>query len=147
MAASVRAGDFPTYPVFVAGDVVVKFFGHTAQWQLDFETEVAAHSILEQVPDLPVPGLLAHGGLYDGPDPWLYLVTERLRGRPWRDLQLAPPSRASIARQLGEIMRVIHDIAVPMENQRGRLGRDWLNDFGDECVARQRGWGTIPATS
>lgn len=38
----------------------------------------------------------------------------------------------------------MHDIRLPAEPGAGRLGRDWLADYGDQCVCRHREWATLP---
>jgi hygromycin-B 7''-O-kinase len=145
-ADDIDSGTFGTSPTFLAGDVVVKLFGGTSSWQLDYDTEHVTHELLSAHPGVPAPALLAHGRLYDDPVSWPYLVLQRLNGRPWHDVALSPVDEARLAHQLGGIIRRVHEISLPAgrEQGRGRLGRDWLAEHAQQCVDRLRAWGTLP---
>jgi hygromycin-B 7''-O-kinase len=112
--AAVEVGAEGQYPTFLVGDVVVKLFvGIRANWREDSATELAMYQCVSDRAGVPVPHLLAHGRLYDGADPWPYLVTERLTGAPWRDASLTRRQRLEAAHQLGTAVRTLHNIPVP----------------------------------
>src|SRR5688572_4059506 len=85
-----EAGFVGRFPTFLVGQVVVKLFGAYRTWRADSETELAAQQCLSGMAGVPVPRMLASGRLYDGADPWPYLVTERMTGIPWREASLSP---------------------------------------------------------
>jgi aminoglycoside phosphotransferase len=84
-----------------------------ANWREDSATELAMYQCVSDRAGVPVPHLLAHGRLYDGADPWPYLVTERLTGAPWRDASLTRRQGLEAAHQLGTAVRSLHNIPVP----------------------------------
>lgn len=134
------AGFVGTYPTFLAGQVVVKLFGWFRSWRRDHRTELAAHQLLAAHPDIPAPRLLAHGHLYGEPDPWPYLVTQRLPGRSLREASLSRPQRQRVAAQIGQVLRRLHDLPVPTS---GPLARDWLREHRPGCAERHRAWGSL----
>lgn len=145
----VVAGFVGTYPTFLVGDLVVKLFGHFPGWEDAFATERAVHARLARHPDLPVPRVLGHGQLFEQPEnAWPYLITERLPGTAWRDADLTNEQVRGIAHQLGQIMRVVHDL-VPGASEEPRpdeacdLPGDWASDHADQVVDRQRSRGSL----
>lgn len=57
------AGVGGTFPTFLAGKVVVKFFGYLNWWQSSFRTERAAHTLLASDARVKAPVVLAEGTL------------------------------------------------------------------------------------
>lgn len=94
--------------VYGFGEFVVKLF--SPLWPDGFTAEKTA---LAQLPHLPVPDIVAEGELAG----WPYLVLSRLAGIPagsvWRSLSFM--EREHIVRQLGELMRALHDHPVPAD--------------------------------
>ncbi len=133
--ADASAGVIGTYPTFLVGAVVVKLFGHFPSWRDDHDVEQAVLRLLDHNRDIPAPRLLAHGRLYDDPEPWPYLVVERVPGCDWQEAALAPPQRHHVAEQLGAAVRRLHDLPAPTD---GPAARDCL-------AARHRTWGSLPA--
>lgn len=58
------AGVGGTFPTFLFGRVVVKFFGYLDWWQSSFRTERAAHALLASDTKMKVPRVLAEGALF-----------------------------------------------------------------------------------
>jgi aminoglycoside phosphotransferase (APT) family kinase protein len=111
--APIEAGFVGRFPTYLVGDVVVKLFGAYRTWRADSETELAVQQRLSDLSAVPAPRLLAFGRLYDGKDPWPYLVTERMAGTPWREATLSSRQRLQIAGQLGKVARTVHAVTVP----------------------------------
>lgn len=141
-----RPGFVGTFPTFLAGRYVVKLFGELFDGAARYETELSVQRLLATQPDIPAPTLVAHGRLFDHHPPpawpWPYLVTSRLPGTAWRDAALHPQQRAAVARRLGLAIRRVHRLLPP-----GGPGWDQNRPAGLRagCVARHRGWGTLPA--
>jgi hygromycin-B 7''-O-kinase len=102
-----RAGTNPTYPTFLRGDVVVKLFGGPdLPWRRTFAAERVGLEFAGTEPGLRAPELLAAGELFPGEDePWPYLVTQVVPGRPLWAADLDPNQRVSLAGGLGLLLR------------------------------------------
>lgn len=135
-----ESGFVGTYPTFLAGDVVVKLFGHFPSWRSDHATELEVQRILLAHKEIPAPALLADGALYGTGEPWPYLLTERLSGTAIRDSRLEPNVARRIAYDLGAVMRDVHEVAVP-----SGFDRDWLAEHRGDATARHREWARLPA--
>jgi aminoglycoside phosphotransferase (APT) family kinase protein len=108
-AAEPVAGFNPTYPTFVCGDAVVKFFGHRPRWRETHAAEAAAHALVATDPEILAPRVLAEGELFEDADtPWPYLVTSRVRGAAWPHANLPLNRRIALAAELGRQVRRIH---------------------------------------
>jgi hypothetical protein len=94
-----HAGAGATFPTFLSGDVVVKFFGFRRRWRTSFDAESAIHARLADDPAIMAPRTLAAGTL-EG-DAWRYRVTTRMGGVPWADARLDDRDRHRIAAALG----------------------------------------------
>jgi hygromycin-B 7''-O-kinase len=143
--ADASAGVIGTYPTFLVGAVVVKVFGHFPSWRDDHDVEQAVLRLLDDDRDIPAARLLAHGRLFDDPEPWPYLVVERVPGRDWHRAPPAPSQRHHVAEQLGTAVRHLHDLPAPTD---GPVARDWLAGGGapgSRCAERHRAWGSLPA--
>lgn len=107
-------GANPTYPTFVCGAVVVKFFGGLPGWRAAAHAERVAHRVLAQDPEILAPRVLAEGELDPGgPDPWPYLVTARARGTPLAQLDPSPTRFRRLAASLGAQLARVHALAAP----------------------------------
>lgn len=138
-----QVGQVGKYPTFLVGDVVVKLFGRFPSWRGDHAVELAMQQRLHDEPEILAPRLLAYGDLYDGDEPWPYLITERLRGTAWRDARgLTHGSRAALASRLGELVRFLHGMSVP---EGSPFEKDWLTQHGHTCPARLAAASTLPA--
>jgi len=106
------AGFNPTYPTFLVGDVVVKFFGGTRSWREVCAAEGAAQTRVGTDPAIGAPRLLAQGVLYPELDAtWPYLVTTRMHGVAWHEAALGPDERTALAAELGEQIGRVHRLA------------------------------------
>lgn len=103
-----------THVVFRTGDLVVKL---SCPLYLGTPPD-AERRVLEHLAGFPCPKLVAHGEL----EGWPYLVETVLPGIPAADAwdSLVPAERASIVRQLGALMRRLHE-QPPLEG----LAVDW----------------------
>lgn len=104
-------GHNATYPTFICGDVVVKFFGYLDSWQQSHAFEQAALELVSTDREILAPELLAHGYLNDEPESgWAYIVTGRVPGQAiWR-LDPDPALQERIAVELGQQIRRIHPL-------------------------------------
>jgi hygromycin-B 7''-O-kinase len=103
-----------TFPTFLAGDVVVKLFADTFDGSRSFATEKAMGELLDTVPEIPAPRLIASGQLFGGVGSWTwpYLITERLAASPIRDLPNSPAARVAVE-QLGRALAHLHALPPP----------------------------------
>lgn len=109
--AEIVGGHNPTYPTFIVGEVVVKFFGFVPTWRTTHAAERAAMTLLLQDPLIRAPRLLATGDLRDDAcAPWPYLVISRVPGRSIQDARLTEAQRMTLAVELGEQLRRIHTL-------------------------------------
>jgi aminoglycoside phosphotransferase (APT) family kinase protein len=126
-----------SFPVFLAGDVVVKLFGPAFDGTESHAAELAMHHLLAGHPEVPAPGLIAHGCLFDDEPRWPYLVTGRLRGVAIREAGLDHFESVSVAAQLGEAVGRLHQLPAP-----GPVaGRDVLRQMRAGAAERLRGFG------
>jgi aminoglycoside phosphotransferase (APT) family kinase protein len=136
-----EVGAVGTFPTFLVGRYVVKLFGELFSGPVCHEAELSIHRLLLAHPAVPAPRLVAEGRLFDDGWPWPYLVTTRLDGASWSDARLRAKERQAVARQLGAVVRRVHDLPPP----EGALwARDWLAELRADCAARHRRWGTLP---
>lgn len=137
-SSTIEAPFVGTFPTFLAGDVVVKLFGDTFDGARSFTTEKAMCELLDTVPQIPTPGLIASGHLFDlaGSWSWPYLITERLRTAPLRDA----PNSSSLpvaAEELGRAMRQLHALPAPPTV----VSRDLVPGLRAEAPSRLRRFG------
>jgi aminoglycoside phosphotransferase (APT) family kinase protein len=113
--AVVEAPFVGTFPTFLIGDFVVKFFGPGFDGPAAWAAERAMHELLAFRPDIPAPALIAAGALFDDTQEWRwpYLVTQRLRSWPVRERPLAGTEGVSIAAELGQVIAALHSLAPP----------------------------------
>ena len=134
-ASALRREALGSHVVFRTGGRILKLF--SPLWAEDFVAERAA---LEHVRGLPIPELIGDGQL----EGWPYMVMTVVPGTPAADVwgHLSSDQRLDVLRQLGELMRVLHDHPPLAE-----LATDW-NGFLQERIARcdehhgaEEGWG------
>ena len=135
-------GAVGTFPTFLVGRYVVKFFGELFGGPSCYEIERSLHRVLLAHPEIPAPTLVAEGELFGEGWPWPYLVTTRLTGTTWHDAALQPAEHADLAHQLGRVIRRVHELPPPTGPG---WNRDRLADLRAGCVERHRRWGTLPA--
>jgi Ser/Thr protein kinase RdoA (MazF antagonist) len=84
---------------------------------------LAMHELLATERDLPVPGLVASGQLFDAAPAWPYLVTERMPGRAIREVESGEALGQRVAAELGAVVRRLHHLRPPdVVRQRELLG-------------------------
>ena len=111
-----------TFPTFLVGDLVVKVFGTAFDGDESSQVEIAMHALLDSQPDIPAPSVVAAGQLFDTHPTWPYLVTERVRGRAIREVQLDESLGEQVAAALGAIVRRLHELTPPATvDERGLL--------------------------
>lgn len=126
---SVVSGFPGTCAVFIVNDaIVVKFFPPMVAD--DWRRERAVYRLLTgRVPEMP--RLLASGYYHDR-IAWPYLVTSFLPGAAWRDARMvvSAAERLAIGRLLGERLRQVHDVPVP-------VNPDWPPDTWPRLVTER----------
>jgi hypothetical protein len=127
-----------SFPTFLAGDVVVKLFADTFDGPRSFAVEKAMYELLSPIRDIPAPGLVAEGQLFDDPAQWNwpYLISERLAGTAVRDLPIERLTPA-VAERLGAIAARLHSLPVPS----AVAARDLPPSLRCEAPDRLRGHG------
>ena len=109
---TVEAGENPTYPTFLCGDVVVKLFGGHPAWRSAYGAEREALTLLAADPSLMVPRPLAHGWVVEGDDAaWPYLVMTRIPGESWSRGRPTGEQRNGLAEALGRQIGRLHRLA------------------------------------
>lgn len=106
----------PTYPVFLIGDIVVKFFGYRPSWKRAFQTEHTAHRYLLKNETILAPRILASGNLFeDSSNPWPYIISTKVSGNSWLNTPLSFDEKNKIAAEIGTELRKIHAISTDNE--------------------------------
>jgi len=141
MEAPLEPGSGGTFPTFLTGRYVVKFFGEPFHGAACYATELAVHLLLSSYPEIPAPRLVDHGHLNGHGSSWPYLITTRIAGTAWHDARLSVVEQLSVAQQLGKVIDQVHRLPVPVG---AAWDRDWLADYRAACVDRHRLWGALP---
>jgi hygromycin-B 7''-O-kinase len=102
------AGYNATYPTFLHGDVVVKFFGFVPAWRERHLAERGALALVATDPEILAPRLLGEGQSFDDvAAPWPYLITARVSGVALEDAAPSAEQRRSVAADLGrQVLRL-----------------------------------------
>ena len=120
-------GSFPVF--FVGDDLVMKLVPD--RWRAKYEIERRTMHHLATLPlNVRVPAVIAEGDA----ERCGYLVMTRLAGRPLVEVfdALAPVDRRRIVRELGAMMRAIHDAPVgPVAD----LAIDWPTFVATQCAS------------
>lgn len=107
-----QAGRNPTYPTFLCGDLVVKFFGGPGPWVQAVAAERAALSAVARNPIVLAPRLVAHGRLAESDEtPWPYLIATRVAGASVAERRPPPARMQALAEALGDQVRRLQAIA------------------------------------
>ncbi len=107
----ITAGYNSTYPVFVCGKLVVKFFGYHNNWENAFTHEVLAHKLLNDYPKIKAPRMIGSGFLFEEEAlSWPYLITERVEGDTWLNRSLDLHEKINIVEELGSQIKLLHAI-------------------------------------
>ncbi len=113
-----------TFPTFLVGEVVVKFFGGTFDGRRAVLVEETMHRLLADHPAIPVPELIASGQLWEDEPTWPYVITRRLAGRALRELDRIEHPSARMALELGEAVARLYRLEAPVvAARREKLGR------------------------
>lgn len=100
-----------TYPTFLHGDIVIKFFGYLPHWRESFHDERAAHEVLAADSAVLVPDVRRSACLFPGEaESWPYLITTRIRGTSWHDASLDREQRLAVATELGHQIKRIQGL-------------------------------------
>jgi hygromycin-B 7''-O-kinase len=141
--ADVLAADRSTFPTFLVGDSVVKFFGEYFDGLECFEIECSVdRAFLTGQLEVAVPRLVGDGQLLEDDRSWHYTIARRLPGAAWGTLDLSPHIQSRVAGQLGGLIRRVHDLACPSEPV---FRRHQVAELRASAAARHREWGTLAA--
>lgn len=113
-----ECGDNPTYPVFLIGGLVVKFFGHMPYWKSAFNVELKAHECLIKDETILAPKILGSGRLFkEEYAPWPYIISTRVAGKPWLKTDFMQDEKGTVAAEIGQQLNKIHKLPVEAELQ------------------------------
>lgn len=130
---SPQPGTNPTFPTFLVGPWVVKFYGGLSCFRESFRAESQILSRLASLPEIPAPQLLAQGRLDPDRDlSWPYTIQARLLGRPLREAGLAPLERLALIRDLGVRFRALGGVSQAGLPRLEAFDEDWIL----ACLAR-----------
>lgn len=105
----ITTGIGSTYPTFIAGDFVVKFFGNHPKWKECYGSELLKLKLVLNEVSLKTAALLKHGTLFpEAEQSWPYLVLERIDGVAYSALKLDISTKQSIAKELATDLRKLH---------------------------------------
>lgn len=110
--SSITAGYNGTYPVFIVGKYVFKFFGFRPAWQQVFMDENKVHNILASDKSLLVPQIIHSDYLFDrrSPEPWPYNIMTKIEGKSFLEYQVDDIDKINIAKDLGKLIKKIHKL-------------------------------------
>jgi hygromycin-B 7''-O-kinase len=122
-----RGGNPGTCPTFIVDDAyVIKFYGRLFDGENSFYAELYANQLVKGQVDIPVPGLVAQGKLFDGGFHWSwpFLIFEYLDGisigEAWGEISLI--ERQAVSREMGHMVGALHSIAL---GENGYLEPKW----------------------
>lgn len=147
---AVSVGEPGTFPTFILDQShVVKFFGVPFDGLRCWAVEREVANILGDANvALSIPELLAAGVLSRDPD-WNYTITTFQDGEPFAKVidQLDASTRIQVARDLGAMVRSLHDVVVP----NGTVFGDGRSQWGAFVERQQHGieerhrrWKSLP---
>lgn len=106
-------GTNPTYPVFLIDDIVIKFFGHRANWYNAFNIERISHQCLIKDETILAPRIFAHGELFPNTDsPWPYIISSKIIGQAWLETALTVEEKNNVAADIGRELHKIHALPI-----------------------------------
>jgi hygromycin-B 7''-O-kinase len=106
-----------TFPTFLVGEYVVKFFGQLFDGAECFEIEQYLHSRVLSKLGVSVPRHVADGHLFESGWRWPYIVTSRLNGTAWPEMSHRSVKwQPVVAGELGAALRQVHELECPDES-------------------------------
>lgn len=149
-ADHVEMGEPGTFPTFILDQShVVKLFGAPFDGLRCWGVERDVAAMLDRAGlEIPVPTLVVAGVLSRDPD-WAYTVSTFVEGEPFALRRDSPPEedRVRIARELGAMVREVHDAEIPEGDALRHGWAEWAA-FIDRQVCgageRHRVWGVLP---
>jgi len=131
-----------TFPTFMVGDYVVKFFGRRFDGAECFRIERSLHAHVLPGLRTPTPRHVADGHLFETGWRWSYIVTTRIAGTAWREASHHPGQwQKVVAAELGAALREIHALECPADPV---WRRDVLGALRATCAARHRSRRMLP---
>ena len=125
-----------TFPTFLVGAYLVKFFGRRFDGAECFEIERSLHTCVLPLLRVPTPRHVANGHLFQTGWRWRYIVTTRLTGTAWREMSDASGDwQRIVASELGALLREVHEFGCPD----GTVShRELVDALRTSCAARHR---------
>ncbi len=149
----VRLGVPGTCPVFIAGERwVVKFFGRLFEGERAFSVEKEAGLLVQQDPIIRAAQFIASGELTSSGWHWPYLIFDYIPGDSIGLVidRLSDTARAQVAREVGEMVRHLHDLPLPVGSpvfpDDPLAYRQFLEAQRGVCAQNQRKWQSLPPT-
>jgi hygromycin-B 7''-O-kinase len=131
-----------TFPTFLVGVYVVKFFGQLFDGAECFEIEQRLHSRVLSRLGATVPQHVADGHLFETGWRWPYIVTSRLNGTAWREMRHRWGEwQPVVAGELGAALHQVHELDCPDESI---WHRDVVAALRATCAARHRRMRMLP---
>jgi len=134
--AQAMLGNGGTFPTFLLGEHVVKFFSRRFDGVECFLIERSLHTQVLPKLRVPTPRHVADGYLFETGWRWPYIVTMRLPGTAWRAASRRPGDwQHTVAAELGAALREVHTANCPEEPV---WRRDVVGVLRATCAARHR---------
>jgi aminoglycoside phosphotransferase len=131
-----------TFPTFLVGTYVIKFFGQRFDGAECFQIERSTQTRVLPSLRVTVPRHVADGHLFDAGWRWPYIVTTRLAGTAWwHTSHTAGDWQHVVAAELGAALRELHELDCPDEPV---WHRDVVGALRASCTARHRRRRTLP---
>ena len=150
-ARTIASGQPGTFPTFIVNRThVVKLFGEPFDGPHCWRTEIAVGSVLSGLAStIPVARVIGSGVLSQEPA-WQYIVFDVLEGAPYDSVRerLTVRQRGDVARQLGRMLRVLHDLDGRHDPVLRWSWHDWTAFVARQLpglTERHRRWGRLPA--
>ena len=132
-----------SFPTFLVGAYVVKFFGQQFEGVVCSTIERTLHTGILPRLQFATSSYVGHGTLFQTGWPWPYMVTRRLEGTAWRQMREPPDDwRVVVASELGTAVRQIHAVECPDEPV---WKRDVVGALRANCTERQRRLQMLPS--
>jgi hypothetical protein len=131
-----------TFPTFLVGDNVVKFFGQRFDGAECFLSERSLYTRVLPKLNPTVPRHVADGHLFETGWRWPYIVTTRLAGTAWREMSDGSANwQHVVPRELGAALREVHELDCPDEPV---WHRSVVGTLRATCATRHRRRGMLP---
>ena len=102
-----KAGYNSTYPTFLVGSYVFKFFGFRKNCRTVFTEELKTHKVLASSPEIKAPKILISGKLSED---WSYLVFNKAEGQSLHHSPLSYEDKLRLAVDLGSELKRVHGL-------------------------------------